>query len=236
MSPVTGSQGAGISTLRYESIFTSGMTAGVPGPYTRTGRRIDRESVAASEQKPDTGVARRGLFCSHRRAIRRLCEMDDTTYCDGTSTLNRITRMTNRIQQRRDRRTIRGAGTDVMHPHCALRIDEHVAAELLHVGAGSLKTPTSEQQFAVRPPRSRSEDVPPAAAIHSVSRIQQSRLIDQQRPGQTRLSDIRHRHRPGFKSHHADFDAQRGDLAFPLSQLRQMFATGQSPKVAMKHQ
>ncbi len=54
-------------------------------------------------------------------------------------------------------------------------------------------------------------------------------MVNQQRPRQLRISNIRHGHRTRVECNDTDLHAQFVQLPIVLTQLRQMLATRQSP-------
>ena len=60
--------------------------------------------------------------------------------------------------------------------------------------------------------------------------------INQKRPWELCLTDIRHGHRSGIEGNYADFDISLVKLLLVLSQLRQMLPAWQSAEMPMKDQ
>lgn len=107
---------------------------------------------------------------------------------------------------------------------------------MVNIPATTLKTPTLYEKFSVYPPSSWSIDIPPATAFHSISHIQGAGLVDKHRPRQIGLANVGLRHGPVFESHYNYLHSQSSELVVMLTQLRQVFAAGQSRQMAVEHE
>ena len=72
--------------------------------------------------------------------------------------------------------------------------------------------------------------------FHTVSGINLSRLVHQQRPRQIRFTDVQACQQTGLERDDGDLDPQSLNLVFFLPQLRQMLAAGESAEMSMKDQ
>jgi len=132
--------------------------------------------------------------------------------------------------------TVGGTGADMVEPHDARRIDEHIAPELSRVGAGVFRQPATRELFHVRQPRPASPDVPQASPVHAVAAVQRAVVVDEHGPGDFRFREVRANERRGLERHHRDPNSQLLERSLVLLQLQQVPAAGESPKVPVKHQ
>ena len=121
-----------------------------------------------------------------------------------------------------------------MQANNSIGIDQNIAAQLVKIPAAALKTSSLHEKFRINHPRSRSIDIPPAAAFHSISHIQGAGLIDKHRPRQIGLANVGLRRGTEFKSDDNYLYSRICKFFFVLTQLRQVFASGQSREVAVK--
>ena len=124
----------------------------------------------------------------------------------------------------------------MVEPDDACRIDEDIAGQLIHVGCWLVEASASKQELGIDPPCRGSPDIPPVPETHSVGSVQIERPIQQDRPPQAGVADIRVHQWAAFERHHNDADAKRFQLVTVLSQLRQVFTTRQSAKVPVEYQ
>lgn len=107
---------------------------------------------------------------------------------------------------------------------------------MVNIPATTLKTLSLREKFRIYPPRSWPKDIPPTTAFHSISRIQGAGLVDKHRPLKIGLANVGLRHGPVFESHYNYLHSQIFELAVMLTQLRQVFAAGQSRQMAVEHE
>jgi hypothetical protein len=72
--------------------------------------------------------------------------------------------------------------------------------------------------------------------MHPIRLVKGSARVDQKRPWELRITDIRHGQRSGIEGDHAHFDIPLDKLWTVLSQLRQMLSARQSPEMPVKNQ
>ena len=116
------------------------------------------------------------------------------------------------------------------------RIDQNIASQLVHVGGRQLEASAANQELQIHPPGRWSPYVPPVSVSHPVGPVQIERPIQQDRPPQTGVADIRVHRWSAFKRHHSDADAKRIQLVIVRSQLRQVFTTRQSAQMPVEYQ
>ena len=123
----------------------------------------------------------------------------------------------------------------MMQLYLAVRINEYVASQLLHIAAGSAHAASFGQKLDIDPPGLGTIDLPPMAAFHPVGLVESACFIDHQGPMKIRILHIGLRNRPDFEGHHDYFDVEFYELFFLITQLRDVFLTGQSGKVPMEY-
>lgn len=123
-----------------------------------------------------------------------------------------------------------------MQANDSIGVDQNIATQLVEIPARTAKTSSFHEKFRIYPRRSWSIDIPPATAFHSISCIQGAGLVDKHRPRQTRLADVGLRRGPEFESDDNYVDSQSSELVLMLTQLRQVFAAGQSREMAVEHE
>lgn len=116
--------------------------------------------------------------------------------------------------------------SDMMQANDSAGVDEYIAAQLVVVPAGLLKTPSLHEKLCVNQPRSWAVNGPPAAAFHSISHIEGPGLIDKHGPRKIGLANVGLRRGPEFESDDDYSDAQCCEFIVMLTQLRQVFASG----------
>ena len=99
-----------------------------------------------------------------------------------------------------------------------------------------LDTSPFQKKLRINPPRFRSIYIPPATAPHSIGGIQCAGFVDEHWPGDICFAHILLGGRPGFEGDNNYVYAQRCQLVIMLTQLRQVFASGESLEVAVKHE
>ena len=109
------------------------------------------------------------------------------------------------------------------------RVDQDIAAELVHVARRRLGESASGHEFEISPNRRRAPNIPASAALHAVRPIERQRVIDEDRPCEFRFADIRLDERTGLEGYNRHTHAERIKRCFLLPQLRQMLPAGQSP-------
>jgi hypothetical protein len=72
--------------------------------------------------------------------------------------------------------------------------------------------------------------------MHPVGSVQGPGCVDQERPGKVRVLYVGAGGWPRLEGHDEHGEAEGVEGRLPLSQLRQMFASGQSPEVSVKHE
>ena len=124
----------------------------------------------------------------------------------------------------------------MVKPDDPLGVNEHIAAQLLDVTTWPAEAPAPGKKPQIGPAGGRSQDMPPAAALHPVGGIKTARLIDQQRPWQLSLAHVSFRNPSPLERHCHDTDPQRNQLSNMLSQLRQVLPARQSGEVPVEDQ
>ena len=135
-----------------------------------------------------------------------------------------------------NRRAIRRARAHMMEPHDARGIDEHIATELSRVGARVFRQPATRELSQVRQPRSASPDVPQPSPVHAVAAVQRAVAVDENRPGNVCVRQVRAHERRGFECDHRDADRQILERLLVLLQLQQVPAARESSQVPVKDQ
>ena len=115
-------------------------------------------------------------------------------------------------------------------------INEDVAAELRRIRAGRPGPSAAPQFLGIGPPRPRSPDVPDAASKHSAGAIEATCLVDENRPTDAGLVDVRPRHVTLLEGDDDDLRVEIDQRPFVLLQLQQVPSAWQSTEVAVKHE
>ena len=130
------------------------------------------------------------------------------------------------FKERPNRRPIRRAFTSVMQGHPPHWVHENVPSQLIDVAGGASEPMPSPDQSSVRPPGRGPPDRPPPTTSHAIGAIEDTLPVDQQGPRETHLADVLFGTLPSLERYDYDAQAQPGELALPLSQLRQVLPTG----------
>lgn len=163
----------------------------------------------------------------HRRRVQDIAGLD----VRGTLPLCRR----DPFQYRRDGRAIRRAGPYVMQGDGAGRIDQDVPAALGDIPRRLLDFPALQDLLQVCPPGFRTPYVPKGSGDHPVGPICLPRIVHEKGPGQPRFFHVRAREETGLERDHHDSDVSLPELLFPITQLRDVRAAGESAEVAVEH-
>lgn len=134
-----------------------------------------------------------------------------------------------------DRRPVRRPPANMMHPHYACGIYQHIAAALVDIPFRFFRKPASRNFLQVSPPGANSPNFPEACIQHTICAVYLPCLIDQKRPVQPGIFRIGSGKKPGLEGDHHHFDILLPELAFVLLQPQQVSPARQSPQVAMKN-
>lgn len=137
-------------------------------------------------------------------------------------------------EERLDRRPIGRAAADVVEADNAVGIDEHVAAELGDVLAGTAEAAAAGHEFEIDEPGGRTVEVPGVASVHAVGGVEFAVAVDEDGPSEVGLANVGSRGGIGLEGNDADVDAKSFDFIFVATQLRQVLAAGQSAEMPMK--
>ena len=107
-------------------------------------------------------------------------------------------------------------------------IDEHIAAELSRIAARVFGQPAACEFLHVGDPRFASKDVPEASLVHAVTAVQRAIAVDEHRPGDFRVGEVRSRRRRSLERHDRDLYSQFPERLLVLLQLQQVPAAGES--------
>ena len=139
------------------------------------------------------------------------------------------------FQNRCDRRAIRRAGPDMMQGDDAGRIDQDIPAALGDIPSRLLHLLSLQDLLQIRPPGSRSPDVPEGSGEHPVGPVRFAGSVDEKRPGQRSILDVASGKEAVLERDHHDADIPLCELLFPITQLRDVRAAGESAEVAVEH-
>lgn len=105
-------------------------------------------------------------------------------------------------------------------------VHENVAAQLADVAGGPSQPMTPHDQSSVRPPSRKPPERRPPTTSHAIGAVENTLPVNQQGPRETHLAHVRFGTLPSLERYDYDAQAQPGELALPLSQLRQVLPTG----------
>lgn len=131
-------------------------------------------------------------------------------------------------------RTVPGSVTNPYEADVTKWVDQHVAALLGRVGHWPFRKVAAYELLEINPPRRWSQQVPQLRLTHTVSEIQSTIIIDENRPGNASLLNVCTDGTLGFKRHNNDLNPKVSQRLVNLLQLQQMATAGQSTQVAME--
>jgi len=115
------------------------------------------------------------------------------------------------------------------------RIDQDVPAALGEIPFRLLQSLTLQDLLQVRPPGFRTPDVPEGSGEHPVGPVRFAGSVHKKGPGQRRLLDVASGKETVLERDHHDADVPLPEILFPVTQLRDVRAAGESSEVAVEH-
>lgn len=115
------------------------------------------------------------------------------------------------------------------------RVDQDVPAALGDIPPRFRQSLPLQDLLQVRPPGTRSPDVPKGGGKHPVGAVRIAGIVDEKRPGQRRFLGVAPGKEAVLERDHHDAGIPLPELLFPITQLRDVRAAGESAEVAVEH-
>jgi len=122
-----------------------------------------------------------------------------------------------------------------MELYDAVRIDQHVASQLIDVVRWAMESLAGKQQFDVLPPIRKAQHLSFASSLHAVSAIENAFPVDTHREFDIHFSDILFGSPFLLECDDQQVHIVSSEPVFVLPQLRQVLAARKSRKMSMKY-
>jgi len=121
-----------------------------------------------------------------------------------------------------------------MQPHDAGRVDQHIPAALVDIARCPMRLLSFHKGQRIDPPGFWPPHVPEGSGEHAVVAVGLTRLVNQQRPGQTGFLDVLTGKKVIIKGDDDNPDIAPAEFRFLITQLRDVRPAGQSAKMAVE--